>query len=161
MAQPLPRQLPDIDDLPVVESAPLTRHEERLIERYEEIDSQSLERLIDAGKRLVEWSTAAVGIFFAALALINNPTVLTAFGRIEIKWVSGAAIVFYLLAVSMGYLASMPRQYKRRRYSLDDMREQDLQMHHRKYRWLRLGSLFFSLGTGALGVVILLLLTKL
>jgi len=158
MSQPLREKVPNIDELPLVESEPLTRSEERMIERYEEIDLKSLERLIDAGKRLVEWGTAAVGIFLAALALLENPKVLQTFALIEVKLLSTVLIVCYLLAVVLGYLASMPRRYIRQRYSITDMSRQDIQMHDRKHRFVLIGSLFFSIGSVMLGVVVILVL---
>jgi hypothetical protein len=161
MSNAVEDRIPDVDSLPLVSSKPLSLSEERLVAQFEKTDLRSLESLSEAGKRLVEWGTAAVGVFFAALALLQNPAVLDVFSRTETKVIGMVAVGFYLVAILMGYIASVPMRYSRRRYSIEDMKATYSTALKRKYWLVVSGSAFFALGTVALGAVIMMILINL
>jgi hypothetical protein len=145
----------DLDSLPSAKVSTLSQEDEKLLKRFEEIDVQSIERLSDAGKRLVEWSTAAIGVFFAALALISNPEVLAIFQSQRPKILGTAAVVFYLLALAVGFFASIPYRYQHSTSNLTLMAKRLESIFTAKYRLIVAGSLLFALGTAALGGLII------
>ena len=155
----LPEQI-NVDELPVVESAPLSKADERLLQRFTEIETTTIERLSAAGQRLVEWGTAALGVFFASLALLDNPRVLAAFQSGAPKWLGALAVALYLLALLCGFFAAIPLY--RYRYSPHDMTQMEAVLQRafqRKYRLVVVGSALFvgaSLALGAMIVAILL-----
>jgi hypothetical protein len=161
MSQLTKEMRPDLDSLPVAPSSKLSQQEEQLVERFEEIDLKSIDQLTDGGKRLVEWGTAAVGIFFAALALLSNPSVLTTFAQPLPKLFGVVAVIGYLASIVLGFFASMPKRYERRRYSLTGMQQQLDSAFTTKNRLVVSGSLTFMIATLSLGALILMVLSSL
>lgn len=145
----------DLDSLPVARTSELTARDERLLKQFEEIDLASIERLIDGGKRLVEWGTATLGILFAALALADNPAIQVVFQQITPKLLGVAAVIFYLLAITCGFVASMPRLYRYSTSNLGLMQQRLEGIYRGKYRLVTVGSLFFTIGSAALGALII------
>lgn len=157
-----PSDLPDnidLDTLPVAETEPYTDADERLVQRFTEIEKESIDRLTDGGKRLVEWGTAAIGIFFASLALLENPTVLAAFQGWLPKTLGITAVTAYLLAMLLGFLVSMPMRYRYNPNDLTLMEQQLRRVFDRKYVMMVAGTALFVLGALALsGVIVTVLL---
>jgi uncharacterized membrane-anchored protein len=157
-------QLPEgvsLDDLPVVESGEYTEADERLVQQFTEIETSTIDRLSDGGKRLVEWGTAALGIFFASLALLENPSVLSAFRETRATVLGIVSVAGYLLAILCGFFASIPMRY---RYNPDDlslMEEQLQKAFNTKYWLLVAGSTLFVFASLALGSVIISILLSL
>lgn len=147
-----------VENLPVVESGNLTEADERLIQRFTEIDASAIERLSSAGKSLVEWGTAALGVFFASLALLQNPSVLDAI-RDTLPTVLGiVAVAGYVLAILCGFLASIPLRYRYSPHNLTLM-EEVLQKAFRNKFWLVMsGTALFAIGSLSLGGLIVSLL---
>lgn len=153
--------LPDdvsVDEIETAESGTLTASDERLIQRFEEIDTNAIERLTMGGKRLVEWGTAAIGIFFASLALLDNPQVQTAFQQNLPRTIGILAVVGYLLAILCGFFTSIPMRFRYRSHSLTDMERTLRRIFDRKYVLLLSGSAFFVAGSVLLGILIVVIL---
>ena len=150
----LPNEI-NVDELPLVESAPLTAADERLLQRFAEIETTTIERLSEGGRRLVEWGTAALGVFFASLALLDNPRVLEAFQHGAPKWLGVLAVALYLAALLCGFVAAIPLY--RYRYSPHDLTQMEAvlqQAFRRKYRLVVAGSALFAGASVALGAMI-------
>jgi len=145
----------NLDDLPVVKSGEFTEADERMIQRFTEIDASAIDRLSDGGKRLVEWGTAALGIFFASLALLDNPSVLETFEHSLPKILGSGAVVGYLLGMLCGFLASIPMRYRYNPNNLSLMEEVLSDAFNKKYRLLVVGSALFVAASLALGSLII------
>jgi hypothetical protein len=148
----------NLDDIPEVAASDLSAADERLIRRFQEVETQSIDRLTDGGKRLVEWGTAAIGIFFASLALLENPRVLDAFRSPEARIFGVASIISYLLAIACGFFVSIPMRYRISSKNLTRMEASFQKIFNGKYRLLFGGSLFFVMGSASLGALIILIL---
>lgn len=145
----------NLDDLPVVKSGEFTEADERMVQRFTEIDASAIDRLSDGGKRLVEWGTAALGILFASLALLDNPSVLETFEHTLPKVLGAGAVVGYLLGMLSGFLASIPMRYSYNPNNLSLMEEVLSNAFNKKYRLLVVGSGLFVAASLALGSLII------
>lgn len=145
----------NVDDPPILEASPLTEADERLIQRVSEIETASIDRLTDGGKRLVEWGTAAISIFFASLALLENPNVLAAFQSGSSKGFGILAVLAYIIAILCGFFVSLPMRYTIHRHNLKAMQNELKKIFDDKFRLLVGGSLAFVSGSIMLGLVII------
>lgn len=145
----------NLDELPVVKSGEFTEADERMVQRFTEIDASAIDRLSDGGKRLVEWGTAALGILFASLALLQNPNVLDTFTNTLPKLLGVSAVVGYLLGMLCGFLASIPMRYQYNPNNLSLMEEVLSNAFNKKYRLLVVGSALFVAASLMLGSLII------
>ena len=87
------------------------------------MEKQQVDFLDQAGKRIVELCAALLGVFFAVMALGDTfpPPFLQ--GNDPARGLTVVTLAFYLAAMLTGVLAIQPREYRRYRHNLTEMRK--------------------------------------
>src|SRR5215213_9662084 len=97
---------------PIIDSTPPTEEQKRLVAFFAEAESKQVDFLDEAGKRIIELTTALLGVLFAVLAfgdtfpppyLKDNPVS---------KFLSLSALAMYVIAMLMALRTVQPRDYK-------------------------------------------------
>jgi hypothetical protein len=136
---------------------PPTDEQEQLVTLFNTLETQQLEFLDQAGKRIIELSTGLLGILFAVIALGDKfpPTYLQ--GNLPAKGLTVAAVVLYLVALVVAVLGIQPRDYQRYRHNLSKMRDELTRMVNYKARWVKVAAMLFVLATLSLTGLLALL----
>jgi hypothetical protein len=139
---------------------PPTDEQEQLVALFNTLESQQLEFLDQAGKRVIELSTGLLGILFAVIAFGDKfpPTYLQ--GNVAAKGLTVAAVALYLAAILVAVLGIQPRDYQRYRHNLSAMRDELGKIVNHKARWVQAAALLFVLATLALAALIALLVWR-
>lgn len=139
---------------PVLASAPPTDEQKRLVALFDEMEKQQIDFLDQAGKRLVELTTALLGVLFAVAAFGDKfpPPYLQ--GNAVARGLTVAALAFYVGAMVMGVRAIRPRDYQRYRHNLTEMRNVLDDIIGYKSRWLKVAGTLFVLGSLALALLV-------
>ena len=142
------------DDIPILEGKPLDAEDERLLALFDKMEEGQLDFLDEAGKRVIELSSAMLAILFAVTAFGKDfpPPYLA--GSPCTQALAVAALVFYVLALLAGVVAVQPRRYGRSHYNLSDMRRQLDRIIAYKLRWFRVGLALFFAGSLALAILV-------
>ncbi|MFQ5344182.1 MAG: hypothetical protein ACE5F6_21780 [Anaerolineae bacterium] len=142
------------DQPPILEGVPLTDEQKRLVALFDEMEKQQVDFLDQAGKRIVELCAALLGVFFAVMALGDTfpPPFLQ--GNDPARVLTVVTLAFYLAAMLMGVLAVQPREYRRYRHNLTEMRNVIEEIISFKKRWLQVAGILFVLGTLSLGLLV-------
>lgn len=140
-------------EIAIVEGRPLTDEQKRLVALFDEIERGQLTFLDEAGKRIIELTTALLGVVFAALALGDTfpPPYLMA---TPVKTLAVITLALYVGAMLLGMLAVQPRSYKRYQHNLHGMRTELDCMIAYKSRALWWAGLLFWLGSLGFAVLI-------
>lgn len=144
-----------------LEGKPPSDEQRQLVTLFQELEKNQPEFLDEAGKRIIELTTALLGLLFA----------VTAFGKdfpppylAQHEWARWLAVIvlgLYLAAMFCGLWTVQPRDYKLFRHNLTGMREELDKMIANKSRNLRWAGIFFALGSLALvGLVAGLIIAK-
>ena len=140
--------------LPILEGAPPTDEQKRLLALFDEMEKKQVDFLDQAGKRIVELTTGLLGVLFAVAAFGDKfpPPYLQ--GNDVAKGLTLATLAFYLGAMIMGVRAIRPRDYKRYRHNLTEMRNVLDDIIGYKSRWLKVAGVLFVLGSLTLALLI-------
>jgi hypothetical protein len=139
---------------PISDSTPPTEEQKRLVAFFAEAESKQVDFLDEAGKRIIELTTALLGVLFAVLAfgdtfpppyLKDNPVG---------KLLSLTALAVYVVAMLMALRTVQPRDYKLYRHDLTQMRQELDRLIANKKRSLWWAGVLFWLGSTVLAVLI-------
>ena len=148
------------DDIPILEGRPLEAEDVRLLALFDRLEEGQLDFLDQAGKRIVELSSAMLGILFAVAAFGKDfpPPYLK--GNLLVQALSLLTLLCFVLALLAGVLAVQPRRYDRYRHNLSRLRDVLGQIVAYKTRWFRFGSGLFFAGALALAVLVSIILVR-
>ena len=137
--------------IPIVEGAPLDDADKRLITLFDKLEEGQLDFLDQAGKRVIELSTAMLAVLFG----------VTAFGKdFPPPYLAGNSAAKALAVVTLlGYLLALqPRRYRRSHHGLTRLRQELERMMDTKIRWFRVGVWLLFTGSLALATLIALII---
>ena len=142
------------EGLPILEGVPLTDEQKRLVDLFDEMEKKQVDFLDQASKRIIELSTGLLGVLFAVTAFGDKfpPSYLQ--GNVPAKVLAIATLSLYLSALLMGVWAVQPRDYKRYRHNLTEMKNVLDEIINFKARWLKVASILFVLGSVTLALLI-------
>jgi len=145
------------DDIPMLESEPLTPEEERLLAFFDELEIGQLEFLDQAAKRIIELCSAMLGIVFVVIALGDQfPPAYPAGSADLVKALLLGTLALFVLALLAGLRAVQPRRYWRS-LKLAELQSELERMIAFKRRWFRWATVVFGLGCLALAVLMALI----
>jgi hypothetical protein len=138
-------QQPAVAETPeIIDGVPPTDAQKRLASFFAEAESKQVDFLDEAAKRIIELTTALLGVLFAVVAfgdtfpppyLLNNPLA---------KFLSIVTLACYIVAMLLAFRAIQPRDYKLYRMNLDGMRDElDKIISHKKRPLWWAGALFW------------------
>lgn len=138
----------------ILESEPVTGEQERLLALFDEMEKQQVDFLDQAGKRIVELGTVLLGVLFAVAAFGDKfpPPYLQ--GNTIAKVLTLATLALYLIAIVVAMRGLRPREYKRYRHNLTEMRNVLDEIISYKSRWLKAAGILFLCGTVSLSLLI-------
>ncbi len=87
---------------------------------FSTLETQQLDFLDQAGKRIIELSTGLLGILFAGDRVWRNFPPAYLQGNLPAKGLTVATVVLYLVAIIVAVLGVQPRNYERYRHNLSD-----------------------------------------
>ncbi|MBK9944251.1 MAG: hypothetical protein IPP13_21845 [Kouleothrix sp.] len=139
---------------PIQEGRPLSEEQKRLIAFFADAESKQVDFLDEAGKRIIELTTALLGVLFAIVAfgdkfpppyLSNNPVA---------KFLSLTALACYIMAMLLALRTVQPRNYQLFRHNLDRMRQELDRLVANKQRSLWWAGALFWIGSAVLALQI-------
>ena len=138
-----------MSDQPVVGRKPDDRHKQ-IVELFQEIEKEQIKYLDEAGKRIIELSTALIGVLFTVTALGNDfpPPYLR--DNTLARLLGALVLLAYVLAILLAMRAVQPRDYKLYRENLTGMREELDKIIANKSGALRLAGITFWVGAALL-----------
>ena len=148
----------DFSPIPIVDGGELSDADKRLIALFDKLEAGQLEFLDEAGKRVIEISTAMLALLFGVTAFGKDFPPPYLVGNAAAKWLALATLGFYLLALLAGVLAVQPRTYDRSHAGLDRLRDELARIVAYKMRWFRVGVWLFFAGSLTLAALIALII---
>lgn len=138
---------------PIIESRQPNEAEERLAALMNDLEKGQLEFLDAAGKRIIELTTALLGVLFAVIAFGDDfpPPYLA---RDDAKILTVLALAAYLGALFFALFSVQPRSYNKYDFNLTKMRAELDKITAYKSRTLRMSGGLFFIGSAALAVMI-------
>ncbi len=137
---------------------PPTDEQAQLVALFNTLETQQLDFLDQAGKRIIELSTGLLGILFAVIAFGDKFPPAYLQGNLPAKGLTVATVVLYLVAIIVAVLGVQPRNYERYRHNLSEMRRALTRMVNYKTRWVKVAGVLFVLATlaltGLIGVLV-------
>ena len=140
--------------IPILEGRPPSDEETRLVAFFEEAEKKQLELINEAGKRIIELSTALLGVLFTVSAFGEEFPPAYLVQNLPAQVLVVAALLCYLLALGAGLLAVQPRAYNHWEHDLTEMRREKERLIHHKVAWFRAGSLLFGAGCLCLAALV-------
>ncbi|MFQ5804449.1 MAG: hypothetical protein ACE5JQ_16285 [Candidatus Methylomirabilales bacterium] len=139
---------------PVLEGVPPSEEQKRLVALFDEMEKKQVDFLDQASKRIVELCVALLGVFFAVIALGDTYPPPFLQGNDPARVLTFATLAFYLAAMLTGVLAIQPREYRRYRYNLTEMRNVLDEIVRFKKRWVQVAGILFVLGSLTLALLV-------
>ncbi|MEM7134246.1 MAG: hypothetical protein AAF702_48700 [Chloroflexota bacterium] len=120
---------------------------------FQKLEADQLDYLDQAGKRIIELSSALLGVLFAVIAFGENfpPAYLQS---TLAKGLVSVVLVCYLLAIMTAVYGVQPRDYKHYRHNLTEMQRELNKVADFKARWARTSGLIFVLGSAGLALLV-------
>lgn len=142
---------------PFVEGQTPSDEQERLIAIFDDMERNQIKFLDEASKRIIELCTGLLAVLFAVVAFGDKfpPPYLKA--NVTTKAVGLLTLALYVLAMLLGLVAVLPREYKRYEQNITGMRSELQRLIHYKMRWLRGAGLLFVLGCVSLALLVALI----
>jgi hypothetical protein len=148
------------EPIPILEGDRLSAEDKRLLALFDKMESDQIEFLDAAGKRIIELSSAMLGLLFAVTAfgkdfpppyLANNATA---------KQLAVATLLLYVLALLAGVFVVQPRRYARHHYNLSAMRTELDRIVRYKSHTFQVAVAIFVIGSVALASLVGTILLK-
>jgi hypothetical protein len=145
---------------PIVDSTPPTEEHKRLVAFFAEAETKQVDFLDEAGKRIIELTTALLGVLFAVVAFGDKfpPPYLQ--GNPVGKFLSLTTLACYVIAMLMALRTVQPRDYKLYRHNLDRMRQELDRLIANKKRSLWWAGALFWIGSTILAILIATIIFK-
>ena len=133
---------------------------DRLAALFDTLESQQIEFLDTAGKRIIELCTTLLGVVFAVTAFGDKfpPPYLKANPLGQALLITALALL--MAAIGLSLVALTPRKYPRYEYNVTAMREVLDRILNHKSTWLRAASVAFALGALALAALVVLIIRQ-
>jgi hypothetical protein len=141
-------------EIPVLHSAAPSDEQNRLVAFFDEAEKKELEFVNEAGKRIIELTTALLGMLFTVSAFGDQFPPAYLANNFPAQILVVATLGLYFLALGAGLLAVQPREYHRWENDLTEMRKERARLVHYKVLWFRTGSILFGLGSFSLASLI-------
>lgn len=148
----------DLPPIPIVDGGELSDADKRLIALFDKLEAGQLEFLDQAGKRVIEISTAMLAVLFGVTAFGKDFPPPYLVGNAAAKWLALATLACYLLALLAGVLAVQPRRYERHHAGLDQLRQELAHIVKYKTRWFRVGVWLLFAGSLTLAALVALII---
>jgi hypothetical protein len=131
---------------PILEGRPPTDEEKRLRALFNDLEKGQIDYLDQANKRVIELTTALLGLLFALIAFGQGfpPPYLQATLP---KLLALATLGAYLLTMLCAFLGVQPRDYDKYEYNLTEMRRELDKITGYKSRWFKWASILFMAGS--------------
>lgn len=140
-----------------VESVPLAKADEDLLEYFKNLERNSLDAFEGAGRQLISLTTTLLGLFFGVLAFKDAPSYLAC---ASVRITAALTVVTYIVALFCALAVVVPRRFEIPASDLSAMRAVLSMLFRRKSRALFWAQVTFALGTLLLIAVILQLLFR-
>jgi hypothetical protein len=142
------------NSIPVYEGEELDPEDVRLMALFDEIKKNQLTFLDEAGKRIIELSSALLGLIFGVVAFGKDfpPPYLK--GQPVSQGLAIGVLMALVLAILFGVLTVQPRNYPYNAQNLTSMREQFSAMHRHKSFWMIAATWAFFIGALLLALLI-------
>jgi hypothetical protein len=139
---------------PILEGRPLSDEQKRLVALFDELEKKQLDFLDQAGKRIIELSTALLGVLFTVTAFGDKfpPPYLK--DNHTAQWLAVLTLAFNVGAMLVGMWTVQPRTYRLYRHNLTEMKKVLDQIIEGKARSLRVAGGIFWLGALALALLV-------
>ena len=140
--------------IPVYDGEELGPEDVHLKALFDEIKKNQLTFLDEAGKRIIELSSALLALIFGVIAFGKDfpPPYLK--GQPVNQGIATGVLMALVLAILFGVLTVQPRDYKYNPQNLTSMREQFNTMHRHKSRWMIAATWAFFIGALLLALLI-------
>jgi len=138
----------------ILEGKPSDVETKALVTQFQEMEKSQLTFLDETGKRLIELTTAVLGLLFAVIAFGDKFPPAYLQGNNTAKALLMVSIGFYVLAMLVALVAIQPRAYTYNRHEAASMKATLDGIRHYKMRRLSLAGGVFLLGSVALGALI-------
>jgi uncharacterized membrane protein len=148
----------DLPPIPIVDGGELSDADKRLIALFDKLEEGQLDFLDQAGKRVIELSTAMLAVLFGVTAFGKEFPPPYLVDNTPAKSLALATLLFYLLALLAGVLAVQPRTYRRSHAGLDRLHQELVRIVTYKTRWFRVGAWLLFAGSLALAALIALII---
>jgi hypothetical protein len=139
---------------PVYSGEPVSSEAERLVALFDELEKKQIEFLDEANKRLIELSSALLGLLFGVMAFGDKFPPAYVKDNNFAKALVVLVLLLYLASLLSGFLGVRPREYTRHTYSLTDLREELSRITGYKARYFQIGSIVFFLGSLCLAFLV-------
>lgn len=142
------------DEPPIIDGIPPNEAQKRLATFFAESESKQVEFLDGAAKRIIELTTALLGVLFAVIAFGDKfpPPYLQ--GNPLAKFLGVVTLTSYVMSMLLAFRAVQPRDYKLYRSNLDGMRDELDKILRDKKQPLWLAGLLFWIGSVLLALLI-------
>ena len=139
---------------PILDGEPLSDADQRLLALFDELEKNQLTFLDEASKRLIELTTALLGVLFAVTAFGDKFPPPYLLGNRPAQTAAALTLALYLLAMVCGVISLWPRFYARHTHNLTRLRQELRKITGHKSRWYNIGSVLFVLGSACLAGLI-------
>ncbi len=148
------QQQPSGSQIPIQDSQEPSEEGKRLVALFTEMDNKQLDFLDESGKSIIERIATFLAVLFGVTVLSNTfpPKYL---GNPTAKVLVIIILLFYLAAMTSGFLVIQPRSYRRYLYNVSALGRELERITRHKIVWLRVAGILFALGTVALAVLII------
>ncbi|NCF68117.1 MAG: hypothetical protein GWP61_19295 [Chloroflexi bacterium] len=133
------------DEIPIQDGRTPSEAQKQLIALFQELEKGQLDVLDGANKRIIELTTALLGLLFAVAAFGKDfppPYLQPALPKV----LAIAALVVYLLAMICAFIGLQPKEYDKYDHNLTEMREELRKIIQYKSRGFQAASGLFVLG---------------
>lgn len=143
---------------PIIEARAPTEDEVRLAKLFDDLETKQLEFLDEGAKRIAELCTAVLTLLFAITAFGDKFPPAYMKGNSLTTSFAILTLVLFLVALLASLTAALPREYKRYRHNLTEMRSvlDDIVSH--KLLWVRIAGVSFLLGMAGLASFMVIVL---
>jgi len=145
------------DTIPILEGEPLSAEDKRLIALFDQLETNQIGFLDEAGKRVIELSTLMLGLLLGIAAFGDKFPPAYLAGNTTTKWLVLVTLALYLLALGAGLMAVQPRGYQRYTHNLARLAKELERIASYKTRWFRTATILFGAASLALAALVALL----
>ncbi len=139
---------------PIYSGEAVSPEADRLVSLFDELEKKQIEFLDEANKRLIELSSALLGLLFAVTAFGDKFPPDYVKDNTFSKTLIVLVLVLYLSSLLFGFLGVKPRKHQRHEYSLTDLHQELSEITTYKARFFQIGSVAFFLASLCLAFLV-------
>lgn len=154
MSTPTTNPQPTTPIVSVIEGHPPSEDTLRLVALFDELEKGQITFLDESAKRIIELCTALLGVLtgLAAFGKDFPPPYLK--NNDGFKVLAVVAVACYVLALAAALISVQPRNYRRFRNNITQLRSELERMIAFKKGWFRTATLLLFLGTAGLALLL-------